>query len=262
MTSAFDFYNGPADNPDPSRYRSCTLAGANVYLVAEVGAPHNYGISRELTVRTVAFGTIPVEATLRLEQVRDDDGLPRPINIETLTCNPDGGTEVPDNEINTELYTRITSLVVDGVAMRLSDTCRTTVPGKMQLHGNGYWYGTVDGENVPPPPLPYWKNHLFNLSTGGELNGTIDVPAFSGCVTADGDDLSALLTATVSGNDNPLRTNQGSAFSCTRKNPVAGGKNLPPGPGQATVESVPCNLGLDPANPLIPPVPEIPEGDR
>ncbi|MER6939604.1 hypothetical protein [Nocardioides sp. NPDC000441] len=258
MTSAFDFYSGVVDNPDPSRYIRCTVAGANVYLVAEAGAPHNYGISREVTIRTVAFGAIPVEARVRLEQTRDG-GLPRPIEIENLTCTVDGGAEVPDSEVDAELHTQITSLVVDGVAMRLSGTCRTTVPGKIQLHGNGYRYGVVDGVIVPQPPQPFWENGHFNLSVGGELTGTIDVPPFDGCVTADGDDLSALLTATVSGSGYAIRTHQGGAFGCTKKNPAGG--NLPPGPGEATVESVPCNPGTA-AVPLIPPALEIPEGDR
>lgn len=258
MTSAFDFYLGVVENPDPSRYSRCSVAGANVYLVAESGAPHNYGISREMTVRTVAFGAIPVEATVRLEQRRAGD-LPTPLNIETLSCvRTGGGTEVPDNEINDKLYTRVTSLTVDGVSMRLADTCRTKEPGALQLRGNGYFFGWDGSQNVPPPTPPLWDQGIFNLSTGGELTGTIDVPPFNGCATADGDDLSALLTAAVSGSDYALRTNQGSALSCTKPKP--GGGNLPPGPGEATVESVPCNPGA--TGNLIPSSPEIPVDER
>lgn len=259
MTSAFDFYLGVVENPDPSRYARCIVAGANVYLVAEDGAPHNYGISREMKVRTLAFGAIPVEATLRLEQ-RRTGGLPKPIEIETLSCvRIGGGLDVPDNTIDDALHTRITSLAVDGVSMRLADTCRTEAPGAMKVRGNGYFVGWDGSQNVPPPKQPLWEAGVFNLSTGGELLGTIDVPPFAGCVTADGDDLSALLTATVSGSGYPLRTNQGSAFGCTKPDPAGG--TLPPGPGEASIESVPCNPG-SPTIPLLPPAFEIPAGDQ
>ncbi|MFE7227518.1 hypothetical protein ACFU7D_22190 [Nocardioides sp. NPDC057577] len=262
MVTAFDFYISPTTaSPDPARYRACSTGGGNVYLVAPSGSPHNYGISPDITVRTLAFGAIPVEATVRLEQ-RRADGLPVPLVGETTTCAlniPDGGRQALDTVIDDELHTRVTSLVVDGVRIRLGDTCRTAVPGAMHLRGKGYLAGWDGNQQVDPPKLPLWDKGLFNLSTGGRLTGTIDVPRFGGCVTADGDDLSSLLTATVSGSAFPLSTNQGSAFGCTKPKP--GGGTLPPGPGESTVESVPCNPG-NAASPLIPPALEIPESDR
>jgi hypothetical protein len=265
MVTAFDFYgNQTVESPDPASYTNCNMGGGNVYLVAPPDAPHNYGISPDITVRTVAFGAIPVEATVRLEQ-RRADGLPLPLVGETTTCMivlPGGGPsgrQVIDTVIDDEVHTRVVSLTVDGVPMRVGDTCRTTVPGALHLRGNGYFFGWDGSQNVPSPVLPLWDRDLFNLSVGGQLTGTIDVPRFGGCDTADGDDLSALLTATVSGSAFPLTTRQGSAFSCTKANPAGG--TLPPGPGESTIDSVPCRPGNE-ANPLIPPAFEIPESDR
>jgi hypothetical protein len=54
---------------------------------------------------------------------------------------------------------------------------------------------------------------------GGLLLGSLDIPAFAGCTTAGGDDISALLTATVSGDGNAVQIRTQSL----------GGESLPAG---------------------------------
>ncbi|MCL2542289.1 MAG: hypothetical protein FWE71_07515 [Nocardioidaceae bacterium] len=251
MTAAFDINSGTVDpNPDPSHYNQCTVLNANSYLVAPAGGPHNYGASRDITVHTVAFGSIPVDATVQLEQARAA-GLPVPIRLSTQVCsNTLGAIEVPDNEFKFSLFTHVTALQVDGVPVNLGGGCRTRSPGTVDLHGKGYYQGWDGTKTVPAPATPYWDNGHYNVSSGGLLTGTVDVPAFAGCTTADGDDLSRLLTATISGTGFPLQVIQGSAFACSVN-------NLPPKPGASTPESVPCNT-----NPAVlpaggaPPIPQ------
>ncbi|MEU6134161.1 hypothetical protein [Nocardioides sp. NPDC047086] len=259
MTAAADFYQGRVDVPDPVQYTQCTKAGANIYFVAQSGSDHNYGQTPEIVVRTVTFGAVPVEATVRLEQERSE-GLPVPIKLETLSCAlRSGRREVPDTPVQGRLSTRVMSLRVDGVSLPFRGECRTREPGDVRLTGKGYFYAWDGTQNVPAPVQPeLWDNGLFNLSPGGLLAGTIDVPPFSGCVTTTGDDVSRLLTAAVSGEGYPLRTYQGGVLGCTVPNP--GGPNLPPAPGASTPEAVPCRMDVLP--PQVPSLPEIPTGDR
>lgn len=256
MTVAADFYQGRIEDFDATKYRQCTKAGANIYFVAQPGSAYNYGQTPDIVVRTVTFGAVPVEATVRLEQERTD-GLPVPIKLETLTCArlPPFGVEVPDSPVKGRVSTRVMSLRVDGVSLPFRGECRTREAGTLDLSGEGYLMGWDGSQNVPARVQPdLWNEGLFNLSPGGLLSGTVDVPPFSGCVTTAGDDLSSLLTATVSGEGLPLRTYQGGVLGCTVPNP--GGKNLPPAPGASTPESVPCRMDVLP--PQVPPLPEIP----
>ncbi|MFE6509900.1 hypothetical protein ACFVDI_23395 [Nocardioides sp. NPDC057767] len=256
MTVAADFYQGRIGDFDATKYRQCTKAGANIYFVAQPGSAYNYGQTPDIVVRTVTFGAVPVEATVRLEQERTD-GLPVPIKLETLTCArlPPFGVEVPDSPVKGRVSTRVMSLRVDGVSLPFRGECRTREAGTLDLSGEGYLMGWDGSQNVPARVQPdLWNEGLFNLSPGGLLSGTVDVPPFSGCVTTAGDDLSSLLTATVSGEGLPLRTYQGGVLGCTVPNP--GGKNLPPAPGASTPESVPCRMDVLP--PQVPPLPEIP----
>lgn len=260
MTVAADFYQGRIEDFDATKYRQCTKAGANIYFVAQPGSAYNYGQTPDIVVRTVTFGAVPVEATVRLEQERAD-GLPVPIKLETLTCArlPPFGTEVPDSPVKGRVSTRVMSVRVDGVSLPFRGECRTRESGALDLSGEGYLMGWDGSQNVPARVQPdLWNEGLFNLSPGGLLAGTVDVPPFSGCVTTAGDDISSLLTATVSGEGFPLRTYQGGVLGCTVPNP--GGKNLPPAPGASTPESVPCRMDVLP--PQVPPLPEIPTSGR
>lgn len=252
VTAAFDLNQGIADpNPDPSRYQRCSVVNANSYLVAPAGASYNYGASRDVTVRTVAFGNIPVEATVRLEQTRVE-GLPVPVKLHTQVCtNTIGAIEVPDNEFKFSLFTHVVAVSVDGTPLRLDGACRTRTAGPVDLHGKGYYQGWDGTKNVPPPATPYWESGHYNVASGGLLTGTMDVPAFAGCTTAEGDDLSRLLTATISGTGFPLQVIQGSAFACTTRILRA------PPPGASTPEAAHCNTNpaLLPAG-GAPPIPQ------
>lgn len=238
----------------PSDPRSNRTVSTNyVYLVAPAGAEHNYGVAPPFTVRTVAFGAIPVEASVQLVQRRTTDGLPEPLimsaNTDTYRLQPPGR---PSPRLNTDaliedvLAVRLTGLVVDGVDLKLSGRCQTAEPGKLKLLGRGYWQGDPEIDNAKP-----WLTGNFVATQGGLLTGTIDIPAFAGCTTASGDDVSPLVTTAVSGPSNPLSLNVSAPICAT---PGPNQTIIPPPPGATTPSAADCDPDRIP--------PELPYPDR
>lgn len=224
-----------------------------LYLISEDGAPHNYGLSAPFTVRTAAFGSIPVTATLRMAQRRTADGLPIPLMIigeEELyrLDNPrrpaDWGaatTRTVDTEMEERLNVQVTALSVDGVDVGLKPGCQTESPAKLHLFGQGYLRGTPGIDHSA-----LWESGHFALAAGGLLSGTVDMPSLAGCRAATGEDLSPLLTAAVSGPDNAVALHA-NVSTC-------GDNPLPPHPGTYNApalcpESLPGPVSLPPTPP-------------
>jgi hypothetical protein len=238
-------------NHPPSDPRSSTSVVTNsVYFVAPAGSEHNYGMSPLSTVRTVAFGAIPVEATVQLLQ-RRKDGFPAPIVFESLMDKyrtfPPGhvtDTQALDTVIEDRLTVRVTRLAVDGVDLALSQQCQTAEPGKLSLVGKGYWFDdpTVDQQHP-------WNTGHFGASAGGFLKGTVDIPPFAGCLTASGEDVSRVLTSAVSGPDNPVQLNVGS-INCQVRLPPPSTNNGPPRPGQTSPEAICAPEAIPPLIPI------------
>jgi hypothetical protein len=99
-------------------------------------------------------------------------------------------------------------------------------------------------------------NAFFSPEWGGTLNGTIDIPPFTGCTTASGDDLSALMTLSASGPDNPVSARIGwRCFVLDEEGsprPLRAGENTPKaakiasdagGRGGETGLNGPCDYG-------------------
>lgn len=240
--SSNKFMSVPAGDP-----RANTNIRTNyVYFVSPSGSEHNYGISPAFPVRTVAFGAVPVEATVRLLQ-RREDGYP----VALITRNqrdvyPTGSYEETDTVVNDALTVQVTRLVVDGVDLGIGKSCQTRRPAALRLLGKGWWAGTP-GNNQQRP----WLSGNYLPAIGGVLNGTIDVPEFVGCSAATGEDVSQLLTATVSGTDNRVQINV-SAPSCNRPVPPRTAGAGPPPPGSATIEDAGCDPDLMPPEIAIP----------
>lgn len=253
----------PPYPPDDPQDRWLTQEFTNyIYLVGEPGAEHNYGISPRFSVRTVAFGAIPVEATLQLIQ-RRENGFPVPIvaTAETIRYNVPSGAPPTvlsgpilntDTIIEDDVTVRVTRLAVDGVNLGLGSACRTTDPGALSLLGKGFWFnkeGVDEGVDTAKP----WLTGHYTPAAGGLVAGDVDIPAFSGCVTSGGEDVSRLLTTAVSGPDNPVRLNVG-APGCNYPLPPPAAGLGPPPPGATTPEAAGCLPAYMP--PMIP----IPSG--
>lgn len=135
-----------------------------------------------LTGTFLVFGFVPIKATMELVQ----DG---PINIHT-----EGRRQAPFTFTVTtiaKLSARVHDVTVNGVPLDVGPNCRPERSIDMVLTG-----GTPD---------------YVNILRGGPQAGFVDIPPFTGCGVTE--DLDPLLTRTVSGEGNRVKTIQGSVCS-------------------------------------------------
>jgi hypothetical protein len=205
-TAATAYY--PESDPEGRLTTSATFA--NVFLSSPRGSAHGYGESLPFTVRTVAFGSIPVQARVQVVQARDERNLPIPFRTrldQTKYRTIKDRSRYDPIRLSGQVGVQVLGLSVDGVDLGLAGSCRTTQPGALVLESPGGW--------VPDPPAirtsAKVKAYADSLALhgifsggGGAISGTVDVPPFTGCRTTSGDDVSQLLTATVSGSNNPV----------------------------------------------------------
>ena len=232
---------------------------AQAFLVSPAGSGTNYGDSVDIPVRTVAFGSIPVEVTLQVRQRRDARNLPVPINIDSLNYRddeamPDGSVRVTfePTRIRASVAVRVRSLKVDGVDVGLGTRCQT--PHTAQLDVVSEKFVAYDRGEIPDRSIKdFDPAHGFQGVNGGTLNGSISIPSFGGCATRSGDDVSPILTSAISGSGNPVSIRTGS-LTCTRTTPD-GFSFLPPKPGAVT-DPKDCKVQYPEANPRIVPIPK------
>ncbi|WP_019546490.1 DUF6801 domain-containing protein [Streptomyces sulphureus] len=110
------------------------------------------------------------------------------------------------NTIRFGLRIRLHDVEVNGTRLDVGDKCQT---GRFETRLEG----------VQPE---------YSLLTGGPLRGKIDLPKFTGCGTAGGEDLNRLFTASLSGPDNYLELVQGQI--CAASVPGRCGAQVPPLP--------------------------------
>jgi hypothetical protein len=135
----------------------------------------------------LAFGFIPVTATIQISQV----GVG---HILLTLAGAVSATPPYIVQAKARLSIRVMTVKVNGVALPVGARCRTMSPGAATLN------------NVNPTGLP--GRNFWDTFTGGPLSGTITVPRFAGC-GASGDDLDAILDASISGPGNFSKLIQG-----------------------------------------------------
>jgi hypothetical protein len=170
----------------------------------------NYDGQREfppLTATFLAFGFMPVTATVYLTQVGS-----APVVGLGYQFNPPGN---PYTVVSTaQVSLRLSNVTVNGTPLDVGNDCHTTGPltspgNPLASLGPGYsdelvlTGGSYSGD--PLPPYPYG----IGIVGGGSLEGTATIPPFTGCVTPGGDNLNALLDASISGPDNYIKVLQG-----------------------------------------------------
>lgn len=153
-----------------------TGARAEVFVVSPPGAAEDYGTLPATRVRTVAFGLIPALVTLELTQVGKKYVEP------WVLVGGDVFQVGGENRLTGRVEVRVTDLSLDGQKVRLAAGCRTEAPASLVLDGTSN----------------------YSSGYGGDLEGTLDVPAFTGCGGGNDD----LLTSVVSGADNPIEITQ------------------------------------------------------
>lgn len=253
-TTTVGYWSGQVrreNNPAPGvRYRD-TFRG-EAFFVSPPGAADPYGHLPPLRVRTVGFGLLPVEAVVQVRQ-RRADGRPLPVvatiggsMLDDDPQGPDGsnGTRIFDEvRIEDAFEVRVTKVLVDGVDIGLTGACRTVRPAPVEMTGPAH---------VVPAGVDDLRHYyrgldpatFFHPLYGGQLTGSLDLPAFTGCTTESGDDLSPMITLSVSGPDNRAIFQAG--FPCAE---IQQGIGIPPAPGEWNT------LPVDETNPCTTPDP-------
>lgn len=234
MTTAEFIYGNDPDDPNHQ------WVSAEGYVVSPKGAPANYGYMEPMTVRSVGYGLMPVEATVQVSQ-RRENGYPIPVRVRLENYNdkrPRPPGDPNPNVINDKSFeattisdsfnVRILAVKVDGEDLGLDGNCRTVKPAPVVVTSPEY---TIEDYSRYPGYADEWyRSHdpstYYEPTKGGELTGSMTIPPFTGCTTKAGDDLSRLMTLSVSGADNPVVVRTG--FLCPFN---VGSSNAPAPPG-------------------------------
>jgi hypothetical protein len=181
----------------------------------------------------LAFGAIPVTATVHLTQPSGPRGAIDPLHFSWLILgsqlassggwiagygNFQGsvGSEqrffIEPLAITGPVDVRVSDVKVDGVPLDVGGHCQTASPAQLSIVSPGGYYLASDsnGNSVltstlvgRPGGFQPIGSHEGNASFTGSAQGNIDIPAFTDC-SAGGDDVSSLITAMASGPKNPV----------------------------------------------------------
>lgn len=220
--------------PDPFHQPACGMASSNPADKVQSIYERNYlyaawppkggavpGDFPPLQVKTVAFGTIPVTATLQLHQ-HVVDGKLRPLLNQMWAPNTtapprcDPAFAAPVTTLVTgQVDISLVNLKVDGVPVDVGSSCRTATPVDLALWG-GDGYIPADGgtlaqyDGLHAGSLGKLDSPYYMEQNGAAIPASkgLDIPAFTGCRGRSGDDVSRLVTAMASGPDNPVSAEQ------------------------------------------------------
>lgn len=143
------------------------------------------------------FGFVPTKASMQLTQIG--------MSTADIAAHSAVIAKYGHARITARYIARVYGASVNGVPFDLGPNCRTASPIEVHLSGKpGRGAGT------------------YSLTAGGPLNGTVEIPPFTGCGVTE--DVSPMLTGLISGGGNLVRLTQGrictltgSQFGC---NPV------------------------------------------
>jgi hypothetical protein len=167
-----------------------------VWAVTHIGPHPHYGVFPPTHVSVLGFGAVPITATLHLTQPTDAKGFLTPLVVRSK------GQVVPPfkiypTRVDGPVLLRLSDVRVDQVPLRVGPACRTVTPVQLHLVG---------------------LDPHYNLFTGGPLNGTTTIPAFTGCGSA-ANPLDRLITGSISGPGVKLHLVQGSLSPWNTKLP-------------------------------------------
>lgn len=200
---------------------------AYAWVESPPGTRYGFGTFPPFEVRTVAFGSIPAKATVHIRQTMSD-GRVDPLELvwyQSMTAVPKGysvpgygpppvGSQGYQNNylslsggISGPVKIRLSDVTVDGVPLKVGGHCETSTTTLNLTYEGGYFNMTKQltgkipiGETGSFAPLA-----VGALGSSG-MNGSIDIPPFHGCITPSGENVSRLVTAMVSGANNPVVT--------------------------------------------------------
>jgi hypothetical protein len=169
----------------------------------------DYHGQRELppfTATLLGFRFAPVTATAILSQPAGSPPLTTVVYQDQGLASSTGDINAPFTTVTVaQLQLQLTNVQVNGVPLNVGPSCRTQgivytpanpeAPGDLVLTG-----GTNVGDPTPS---------FGTVLAGGTVAAEADIPPFTGCVTPSGENLDPLLTASVSGPGNYVRTTIG-----------------------------------------------------
>lgn len=208
-------------DPNGERF-SCAEARVNLDYHGKPELP-------PITATFRSFGFVPVTATVVLEQ-QQDKGTPDPLlavlyeDVGNIHQKFSRNFHSPWTAVVTaSLILRVTSLMVNGTRLDIGPSCRTN--GVLSTPGNPVSPGQLmlSGGGFPGDPVPLFAD----LQLEGAVAGLASIPTFIGCVTPSGENLDALLNATVSGPGNYVAANE--TPPCINLN-TCRANNMPPDP--------------------------------
>lgn len=182
----------------------------DVYAVTNTPGAKPYGVFPPTHVSMLAFGSIPVSATLHLSQVVTDGQL-QPIKIVQYIaaqgphCDPDWPNQVPAALTvgRGDVDVALSDVTVDGQAVDVGPDCRSTTPAHLNMWGDDGYFPWQGGVLHQRPDLTTRNGYLVHPGASD-----LQIPSFTGCGTG-GDDISRLITSMVSGGGNELAIAQG-----------------------------------------------------
>jgi len=178
-----------------------TTMFTDIYAVGQSPGGRPVGHLPPATVRAVAFGSIPVTVTLNLSQFVDGELVP--LHADTWTgsnanpCDPSWTAKHPYDPtyVRGRLTLTLSGLSIDGQRVDIGDRCRTVEPLQINMWAFKAGVSTTEGGwKVAEGGDLYQRadTTLVDVPGGGLLHpGSTDltIPAFTGCVSADGEDL-------------------------------------------------------------------------
>lgn len=159
---------------------------SHAWVRSPAGAPKLYGYFPAVPTAVLAFGSIPVTATMQLIQVSDRTGQLVPFTIYGHGLFNSPYTVFP-TRVSGDVQLRLTNVMVDKLPLEVGSHCQLRTPMHLAVYGDAASY---------------------NLFLGGSLYGTATIPPFAGC-GANGQDLDPLLTGMISGPNNAVHMRQG-----------------------------------------------------
>lgn len=190
------------------------------WVAVRHGAKLSFGEFPPVTVSMLGFGALPVTATAHLTQTITNgvyDPLPLRLALDISPVPPGktvpGFGPAPKYKSGTTFFNyraistgtvdiRLSNVSVDQVPLSVGPDCHTATPAKLTLSAPAGYYPQSKG----PTQLKGKPGEFQPLGGGGPagyLQGSVNVPAFTGC--HDGaDDLDPLITGMISGPGNPV----------------------------------------------------------
>jgi hypothetical protein len=157
-----------------------------------------------VTATFLAFGFMPVTATINLVQLSPGPILAVVYQDASMPASVPSYTAVSATVISVQL----TDVKVNGVPLNVGGNCHSSGPvytPELDTELGLPNTAVLTGGNAIGDPLPLYGQ----APQGGSLAGMVTIPPFVNCKTPAGENLDALLTASVSGAGNYLKVVQG-----------------------------------------------------